>query len=152
MRLISVRALAALFLLSWTLTSCGGGNHLAEARPRPHRRLRSFSLAQAITPSWHSPSIRKRTPTETASVSGNQGGFGIVANPSVTFLYADDEIADGIDAGCPILSRSLRKGGSDAADTNILANIHVGVSYNHGSELDRTRAKDGRSCSRWCGH
>jgi 6-phosphogluconolactonase (cycloisomerase 2 family) len=35
--------------------------------------------------------------TQTSYVSGNHGGFGIVANPAGTRLYTDDLVADGID-------------------------------------------------------
>lgn len=36
--------------------------------------------------------------TQLSSVAGNQGGFGIVANPAATFLYTDDVVNGGIDA------------------------------------------------------
>ena len=37
--------------------------------------------------------------SETTDVPGSHGtGFGITANPTGTFLYTDDELADGIDA------------------------------------------------------
>ncbi len=101
MRLISVRALAALlFLLSLTLTSCGGGNSSGGGTPPPPPPQPTEFLFGAGDNTVLAFTIDTQTglPTQTASVSGNQGGFGIVANPSVTFLYADDEVADGIDA------------------------------------------------------
>lgn len=37
-------------------------------------------------------------PTQTSTVPGNHGGFGIAVNPAVTFLYTDDISNAGIDA------------------------------------------------------
>jgi 6-phosphogluconolactonase len=100
MRVISVRALAALILtFSWSLTSCGGGNSSGTVTPPPPPPPTEFLFgAGDNTVLAFTIDTQTGLPTQTASVSGNQGGFGIVANPSVTFLYADDEIADGIDA------------------------------------------------------
>jgi 6-phosphogluconolactonase len=95
------RALKFLALSSLTLTlaACGGGSATFSTGGNPppppakefifgdgDNRVLTFSV-----------DTQTGAPTQTSSVDGNQGGFGIAVNPAVTFLYTDDWANGGID-------------------------------------------------------
>jgi 6-phosphogluconolactonase len=99
-RLGSPQPLTGLFLmlsLTLTLASCGGsGSSSGGGHPPPPQEFifgDSNGSVLAFTLDTDTG-----VPTQTATVPGNNGGFGIAVNPAVTFLYTDDVSNGGIDA------------------------------------------------------
>ena len=88
-------------LLLW-LAACGGGASSSGGGtnpppPPPPAKEYLFGAGDNTVLAF-SVNTQTGAPTQTSTIAGNQSGFGIVANPSVTFLYTDDVINGGIDA------------------------------------------------------
>ncbi len=90
------------FIVSWltlTLAACGGGASSSgggTTTPPPPQEF----LFGAGDNTVYAYTLNTETgvPNQTSLIAGNQGGFGIAANPAVTFLYTDDLTNGGIDA------------------------------------------------------
>jgi 6-phosphogluconolactonase len=86
-------------LLLW-LAACGGGpssSGLGTNPPPPPAKEYLFGAGDNTVLAF-SVNTQTGALTQTSTIAGNHEGFGIVANPSVTFLYTDDAINGGIDA------------------------------------------------------
>jgi 6-phosphogluconolactonase (cycloisomerase 2 family) len=86
--------------LTLTLAACGGGGATFSSGGNPPPPPSKEFIFGDGNNSVLAFSVNTQTgaPTQTSTIPGNQGGFGIVANPAVTFLYADDVTNGGIDA------------------------------------------------------
>jgi 6-phosphogluconolactonase (cycloisomerase 2 family) len=104
MRLRSLGALVEsciCLVLSLTLAGCGGGSSSGGGGSTPPPPQTSEFLFSDSFGSVVSYSVNTSTGalSEMSTVPGNHGsGFGIAANSAGTFLYSDDDLADGIDA------------------------------------------------------
>ena len=103
----SLRTLVAritLLSLNLLLASCGGGSSSSlgggtTPPPPPPPPSQEFIFGDGNNSVLaFSVNTQTGTPSQTSTVAGNQGGFGIAVNPAVTFLYADDVTNGGIDA------------------------------------------------------
>ena len=93
------RLVVLLPLLLW-LAACGGGASSSGGgtNPPPPPTKEYIFGAGDNTVLAFSVNTQTGALTQTSTIAGNQGGFGIVANPSVTYLYTDDANNGGIDA------------------------------------------------------
>ncbi len=99
--LASARALAGLFLLlssTLTLVACGSSSGGAPPPPPPPPPKEFVFGAGNGSVLAFTLNSQTGVPTQTSTIPGNNGGFGIAVNPAVTFLYADDVSNGGIDA------------------------------------------------------
>jgi 6-phosphogluconolactonase len=91
--------LFALSSLSLTLAACGGGGAtFSTGGNPPPPPAKEFIFGDGDN-SVRAFSVNTQTgaPTQTSTIAGNQGGFGIAVNPAATFLYTDDLANGGID-------------------------------------------------------
>lgn len=91
----------ALIAFSLTLIACGSGSPSSGGGTTPPPPASQELLFGDYGNNVSAFSINTQTgaPTQTSAVSGNYGnGFGIAANPAVTFLYTDDVPNGGIAA------------------------------------------------------
>ena len=94
------RAPAGLFLmlsLTLTLAACGGSSASSGGGHPPPAQEFIFGDGNGSVLAF-TLNTDTGVPTQTSTVPGNNGGFGIAVNPAVTFLYADDVSNGGIDA------------------------------------------------------
>lgn len=91
---------ALILLLSFlcALSACGSSSSGGSTPPPPPTSTEYLFADADNNVVTYSINSSTGALTQLSYVSGNHGGFGIVANPAATFLYADDLSNGGIDA------------------------------------------------------
>ncbi|MGA2346993.1 MAG: hypothetical protein ABSF93_13360, partial [Candidatus Sulfotelmatobacter sp.] len=74
--------------LTLTLAACGGSSASSGGGHPPPAQEFIFGDGNGSVLAF-TLNTDTGVPTQTSTVPGNNGGFGIAVNPAVTFLYAD---------------------------------------------------------------